>query len=175
MKTGERFDGSYSKYYSDKAGDVFNGNMGLAGLKGSNLNGGINIPLIFYWKGKFEHRISDEVVSNYDFLPTIADFLDLKPETKKDGISFLPVLMKGRKLAKDRMIVAGSGEGPAIIVNDGWKLRYYNKQKKYELYDIRKDPEEKYDVILRFPEKAEELKKILLEKCDGAIENGILY
>jgi arylsulfatase A-like enzyme len=175
MRTGERFDGSYSKYYSDKAGDIFNGNMGLAGLKESNLNGGINIPLIFYWKGKFKNHISDEVVSNYDFLSTIADFLEVKPETKKDGISFLPVLMKGRKLPKNRMIVVGSGEGPAIIVNDGWKLRYYNKRKKYELYDIRKDPEEKYDVILRFPEKAEELKKILLEKCNGEIINGTLY
>ncbi|HCC51866.1 MAG TPA: sulfatase, partial [Porphyromonadaceae bacterium] len=175
MKTGERFDGSYNKYYSDKAGDIFNGNMGLAGLKGSNLNGGINIPLIFYWKGKLKNRVCEEIVSNYDFLPTMADFLGIKPETKKDGISFLPALMKGRKLPKERIVVIASDEGPAIIVNDGWKLRYYNKQKKYELYDIRKDPEEKYDVILRFPEKAEELKKRLSEECNGDIKNGTIY
>ncbi len=174
MKTGERFDGSYNKYYSDKAGDIFNGNMGLAGLKGSNLNGGINIPLIFYWKGKLKNRVCEEIVSNYDFLPTMADFLGIKPETKKDGISFLPALMKGRKLPKERIVVIASDEGPAIIVNDGWKLRYYNKQKKYELYDIRKDPEEKYDVIFRFPEKAEELKKRLSEECNGDIENGTI-
>jgi arylsulfatase A-like enzyme len=175
MKTGERFDGSYSKYYGDKAGDVFNGNGRLAGLKESNLNGGIQVPLIFYWKGTLKHRINSEVVSNYDFLPTMADLLNVKTETKKDGISFLPALMKDRKLPKDRMIVIGSDEGPALIVNEGWKLRYYNKQKKYELYDIRKDPEEKYDVILRFPQKAEELKKILLEKCGGNIENGTIH
>jgi arylsulfatase A-like enzyme len=171
METGERFDGSYSKYYSDKAGDIFNGNMGLAGLKESNLNGGINIPLVFYWKGKLTGRISEEVVSNYDFLPTMADFLGIKPKTGKDGISFLPALMKGRKLPKDRTVIIASGEGPAIIVNDGWKLRYYNRQKKYELYNIRKDFEEKYDVILRFPEKAEDLKKILSKECNGDIEN----
>jgi arylsulfatase A-like enzyme len=171
MRTGERFDGSYSKYYSDKAGDVFNGNMGLAGLKNSNLNGGIHIPLVFYWKGKLQNRISEEVVSNYDFFPTMADLLGIKPEVKKDGISFLPALMKGRKLPKDRIAVIASDEGPAIIVNGGWKLRYCNRQKKYELYDIRKDFEEKYDVILRFPEKAEELKKILSGECNGDIEN----
>jgi hypothetical protein len=45
---------------------------------------------------------------------------------------------------------------------------------KYELYNLDKDPEEKYDVILRFPEKAEELKKILLQACDGRIENGVV-
>jgi arylsulfatase A-like enzyme len=175
MKTDEWFDGSYSKYYSDVAGDVFDGNRGLAGLKESNLNGGINIPLIFYWKGKLKNHISREVVSNYDFLPTVVDLLNVETETEKDGISLLPVLMKGRKLPKNRMVVVSSSEGPALIVNEGWKLRYYNKQTKYELYDIRKDPEEKYDVILRFPQKAEELKKILLEKCGGNIENGIIH
>jgi arylsulfatase A-like enzyme len=128
--------------------------------------------LIFYWKGKLKNRVSDEMVSNYDFLPTMADLLDVKLKTKKDGISFLPALMKGRKLPEDRTVVIASDEGPAIIVNNGWKLRYYNKRKKYELYDIRKDPEEKYDVILRFPEKAEQLKKILSEECNGNIENS---
>jgi arylsulfatase A-like enzyme len=175
MKTGERFDGSYSKYYSNTAGDVFNGNRGLAGLKESNLNGGINIPLIFYWKGKLKHRVCEEIVSNCDILPTMADLLNIKTETKKDGISILPALMKGRKLPENRIIIISSAEGPAIIANDGWKLRYYNKQSKYELYNIRKDPEEKYDIIRRFPQKAEELKKKLLEKCNGNVDNGTIY
>jgi arylsulfatase A-like enzyme len=175
IKTGEPFDNSYSKYYGDKAGDVFDGNMGMAGLKKSNLNGGINIPFVFYWKGKLKRRACEEVVSGYDFLPTMADFLGVKLETKKDGISFLPALMKGRRLPKNRVVMVSSDEGPAIIVNDGWKLRFFNKQKKYELYDIRKDMEEKYDVILRFPGKAEELKKLLLEQCNGNIDNGVIY
>jgi arylsulfatase A-like enzyme len=175
IKTGEPFDNSYSKYYSDTAGDVFNGNMGMAGLKKSNLNGGINIPFVFYWKGVLTVRICEEVISAYDFLPAMADLLNVKLKTRKDGISFLPALMKGRKLPQKRFITVSSEEGPAIIVNDGWKLRFFNKLKKYELYHIRKDPEEKYDVILRFPEKAEELKKLLIEQCDGNIDNGVIY
>jgi arylsulfatase A-like enzyme len=175
MKTGETFDGSYYKYYSDKAGDVFNGNMGMAGLKRSNLNGGINVPFVFYWKGRLKSRVCEEVVSGYDFLPAMADFLGVKLETKKDGISFLPALMKERKLPKNRAVVVSSVEGPALIMNDGWKLRYHVKRKKFELYDIRKDREEKYDVILRFPDKAEELEKLLTGLCDGNIENGIIY
>ncbi|MDR1115700.1 MAG: sulfatase-like hydrolase/transferase [Tannerella sp.] len=175
MKTGEVFDDSYSKYYSDKAGDIFNGNMGLAGLKRSNLNGGINIPLVFYREGELKRGISEEVVSGYDILPTLADLLGIKLKTKKDGVSLLPILTKGRKLSKNRFVTASSYEGPAIIVNDGWKLRYFASLKKYELYDIRKDPEEKYDVILRFPDKAEELKKLLTEQCDGNVENGTIF
>jgi arylsulfatase A-like enzyme len=175
MKTGEVFDDSYSKYYSDNAGDIFNGNMGMAGLKRSNLNGGINIPLTFYRKDELKRGISEEVVSGYDILPTLADLLGIKLETKKDGISLLPILAKGRKLSKNRFVTVSSYEGPTIIVNDGWKLRYFTSLKKYELYDIKKDPEEKYDVILRFPGKAEELKKLLTEQCDGNIENGTIF
>ncbi|MDR3252644.1 MAG: sulfatase-like hydrolase/transferase, partial [Tannerella sp.] len=44
VSTGERFDDSYFKYYGYKAGDVFNGNANLAGLKQSNLEGGIRVP-----------------------------------------------------------------------------------------------------------------------------------
>ncbi|MDR1381405.1 MAG: sulfatase-like hydrolase/transferase [Tannerella sp.] len=174
-KTGEVFDNSYSKYYSDRAGDVFNGNMGMAGLKRSNLNGGINIPLVFYRKGALKPRVCEDVVSGYDILPTMADLLGIKLETEKDGISILPALTKGRKLPKNRLVTVSSDDGPAIIVNDGWKLRFLNNRKKYELYNIRKDPEEKYDVILRFPDKAEELKARLTEQCNGNIENGIIY
>lgn len=175
MKTGEVFDNLYNKYYAEKAGDVFNGNGGKAGLKYSNLDGGIQIPLTFYWKGKFKNRVSEEYVSNYDFLPTMADMLGQKMQTKKDGISLLSVLSKGKKLPKNRPIIVGSEEGPVIITNEGWKLRYFERLKKYELYNLKRDPEEKYDVILRFPEKAEELKKVLLNACNGKIENGVLY
>lgn len=175
IRTGGRFDNSYSKYYSDKAGDVFNGNAGMAGVKYSNLEGGIHIPLTFYWKGNLKKKVCEEVVSNYDFLPTMADLVGVKLQSEKDGISFLSTLMKGRKLPKTRYIIVASNEGPAIVTNEQWKLRYHRGLKKYELYNLKNDPEEKYDIILRFPEKASELEKILLNECNGNIENGIIY
>lgn len=175
IRTGEQFDNLHNKYYSDRGGDVFNGNAGMAGIKGSNLEGGIHIPVTFYWKGNLKNRICEETISNYDFLPTMADFLGIKLQSEKDGISYLPALMKGRKLPKDRYIIVASEEGPAIITNEKWKLRYHRGLKKYELYNLKNDPEEKYDVILRFPEKAGELEKILLDECNNRIENGIIY
>ncbi|MDR2913602.1 MAG: sulfatase-like hydrolase/transferase [Tannerella sp.] len=175
IKTKELFDNSRNKYYSNRSGDIFNGNAGMAGLKCSNLEGGIQIPLVFYWKGKIKKHVCEEFVAGYDFLPTIADLLGEKLKTKKDGISILPALMKGKKLPKDRYIIMGSEEGPAILTNEGWKLRYYSGRKTYELYNLEKDPEEKYDIILRFPEKAEELKKILLKECNDNIKNGEIY
>ena len=173
-KTGEKFDNIFNKYYSVTAGDVFNGNAGMAGLKYSNLEGGICVPLAFYWKGKLSKSVCGEMVAGYDFLPTMADLLRVKLQTKKDGVSFLPALVQGKKLRSKRYLIAGSSEGPVMIANDGLKLRYYKDKKQYELYNVRKDPEEKYNVILRFPAEAEKMKKTLLYECDDAIGNGIL-
>ena len=174
-KTGELLDNYFNKYYSANAGDVLNGNAGMAGLKYSNLEGGIRVPLSFYWQGKLKKNVCEEVVTGYDFLPTMADLLGINLNSKKDGVSYLPTLMKGKKLSKNRYVIVGSDEGPAMITNEGWKLRFYNEQKKYELYNIRKDPEEKYNVILRFPDIAEKLKITLLNECNGNVDNGILY
>ena len=120
-------------------------------------------------------RLCEETVAGYDFLPSMAEMLGVKLQPGKDGVSYLATLMKGKKLSKDRYIIVGSDEGPAILTNEGWKLRYYKDQKQYELYNLRKDPEEKYNVILRFPAIAEKLKTKLLNECAGKIENGTLF
>jgi len=174
-RTHEVFDNSYYKYYSDIAGDVFNGNAGLAGVKASNLEGGVTVPLTFYWKGHLNSKVSDQIVANYDFLPTMADLLNVSLKSDKDGISYLSLLQKNGKLAKKRYVVVASNDGPVLITNEGWKLRYYQRKNRYELYNLINDPQEKYDVILKNTSKAEELKKILLKECDGKIENGFLY
>ena len=174
-KTRELFDNFFNKYRSNEAGDIFNGNAGMAGLKFSNLEGGICVPLTFYWKGNLKKSVCEEFVAGYDFLPTMADLLGVKLTIKKDGVSFLPALMKGKKLPKSRYIIIGSDEGPAMITNEGWKLRYHNRKQLYELYNLKRDPEEKYDVKLRFPDVVEKMKKTLIAECDGNINNGILY
>jgi len=170
--TGEKFDNSYFKFYSDKAGDVFNGNAGLAGVKGSSLEGGLTVPLTFYWKRKLKNNISDQFVASCDLLPTLADLIGTNLTKEKDGLSYLKTLTKGAKLSKNKYVVFTTDEGPALIVNDGWKLRFLRGKQKYELYNIRKDPLEKYDVILKNPEKASELTNKLLKELNGNIENG---
>jgi arylsulfatase A-like enzyme len=148
--------------------------MGMAGLKGSNLEGGIRVPLAFYWPERLAGgRTCDPVVASYDFLTTMADLLGVKLQKEKDGQSFLPSLLKGRNLPKDRYVTIGSYNGPTLINNEGWKLRYDNNNHKFELFRLRTDPNEKYDVILRFPKEAEALKKTLTEACGGNINRGV--
>ncbi|MEA4995781.1 MAG: sulfatase-like hydrolase/transferase [Petrimonas sp.] len=57
LQSGEFFDGLNNKYFSSLSGDIFNGNASMAGLKRSNLQDGVNVPLIFYWKGTFAENV----------------------------------------------------------------------------------------------------------------------
>ena len=174
MQTGKLFDDYTDKYYSDLAGDIFNGNAGMAGLKRSNLDGGVHIPLIFYGEGLIPAGVrSKELVSNYDFLSTMADLLQVSLPVKKDGISFLPALIKGKKMPAGRYVVFTSNYGPGILTNDSWKLRYYRAKDVFELYNLKDDPQERHDLSGQYPEKVEKLKKILLKECSENIDNGI--
>ncbi|MDO5570593.1 MAG: sulfatase-like hydrolase/transferase [Bacteroidales bacterium] len=173
IKENRYFDDYTEKYYSSLAGDVFNGNAGMAGLKRSNLQGGVNVPLAVYWKGHFKSQKNNQVVSIYDMLTTVADALDVELKTKKDGISVLPLLTKKEKLSKERYVVFGSNYGPAIVMNDGWKLRYYMARKVFELYNIFEDPKEINDQSSEYPLKVEQLKTLLLKECNGDLENGV--
>ncbi|WP_293710160.1 sulfatase-like hydrolase/transferase [uncultured Parabacteroides sp.] len=174
MKTGELFDDYENKYYSDLDGDIFNGNASMAGLKRSNLDGGVHIPLVFYGEGLIpQGQRRDDLVSSFDLLPTMAELLNISLPVQKDGISYLSTLLDGKKIAKGRYVVYGSNYGPGIVMNDGWKLRYYRKKGVYELYNLLDDPQERSNVIDRYPEKAEELKTILLKECNGDLENGV--
>ncbi len=174
MVTGKLFDDFTDKYYSKVAGDVFNGNAGMAGLKRSNLEGGVHIPLVFYWKGVLpQGRVSRQVVSNYDFLPTMADMLNITLPIEKDGISLWPHLKKQDKLPDQRYVVFSSNYGPAIVNNRGWKLRYYKAADTFELYNLNHDPAENQNIIDQYPDIASDLKQILLKKCRGDIMNGV--
>lgn len=174
LVTGTMFDDFQHKYYSKEEGDVFNGNAGMAGLKRSNLEGGVHIPLTFYCPGIIpKGKACEELVANYDFLPTMADWLGVKLDIKKDGISFLNSLLRDGHLSKDRYVVFGSNTGPGIVMANGWKLRYYRSKKSWELFYLPSDPQERKDLSAEKPDIVERLKAILLKECGGNFENGL--
>lgn len=174
MLSGDLFDDYTNKYYSNLSGDRFNGNCGMAGLKRSNLEGGVRIPLIFYQKGRWEGgKKCNQLVSMYDFLPTMAEMLKIELPIKKDGISFYKYLTHCELQQEERYVVYSSFLGPAIVTNDGWKLRYYHPKRIFELYHITTDWKETNNVIEENPIVVEKLKTLLLNACNGNIENGI--
>ena len=57
--------------------------------------------------------------------------------------------------------------GKQAILKGNWKLVRLNKKKPYlELYNVEDDPEEKNDLIKKYPEKAKKLLKEMLSIPD---------
>lgn len=169
MQTGEKFNNIDTKYYSHLAGDVFNGNDGMAGLKRDNWEGGVRVPLIYHWPGNIEGgMVLNQMVSNYDMLSTFADLLKVEVPVKKDGISYLPALFN-KTGNKHEYVVFNSTLGPALVTADGWKIRYQKSANIYQLYFLPDDYIEAKNLAEKHPEKMENLKAILLEECGGLI------
>jgi len=167
MQTGEKFDNLTTKFYSDLAGDVFNGNDGMAGLKRDNWEGGVRVPLIYHWPGKIEGGIVlNPLVANYDLLSTFADMLDVEVPNQKDGISYWPVLF-GNPSEEHEYVVFNSKLGPALVTADGWKIRYQKTADVYQLYYLPDDYSEEFNLADKQPEQLETLKKMLLDECGG--------
>jgi arylsulfatase A-like enzyme len=174
MKTGERFDEYKSKFYSDLAGDVFNGNGGRAGLKRSNHEGGIRVPLLIKWpqhvpKGK----VSERLVANYDLVPTLAEIAGFASTFDTDGISFYQELLGQKSTREHPFIVYSSFIGPTLITSDGWKIRSFLKNDAFELYHLPVDFREEKDLSEQYPDKLKTLKSELLKACDGDFRNGL--
>ncbi|EAZ82935.1 arylsulfatase [Algoriphagus machipongonensis] len=174
METGERFDDYERKYYSDLAGDIFDGNGGRAGLKRSNLQGGINVPLLIKWPQKIaKGTSSDRLVANYDLLPTIAELVSYNKPFETDGKSFLNELLGKENSTENDFVAYSSFIGPTLIANDGWKIRTHLGKEAFELYYLPDDFKEENDLSQEFPEKLEELKNKLIRACDGDLNNGL--
>lgn len=167
MQTGKKFNNLDTKFYSQLAGDVFNGNDGMAGLKRDNWEGGVRVPLIYHWPGKIEGgKVLDQMVANYDMLSTFADLLDVEVPNDKDGLSYWSAFF-GDAEEKHEYVVFNSKHGPALVAADGWKIRYHKTADVYQLYFLPDDYTEARNLAAEFPEKLEMLKKKLLMECDG--------
>jgi len=173
MQTGKHFDNVHTKYYSDLVGDVFNGNDGMAGMKRDNWEGGVRVPLIYHWPGKMEGgKTIHTRVSNYDMINTFAELLNVELPEGKDGLSYYPELIGKEGGKQHEYIVFASFHGPALVTQDGWKIRYYGPKNIYQLYYLPDDYKEERDIAQQHKDKFEALKVELIKACNGDIKNG---
>jgi len=174
--TGEKLDNITTKYYSEGAGDVFNGNDGMAGLKRTNWEGGVRVPLVYYWKGHIEGGVvKKQLVANYDIMATFADLFNVTLPKEKNSISYLPELLGKKSKHPREYTVYSSFTGAALVTLDGWKLRHFISKDIFQLYNLSDDYREEKNLISQYPEKAEELKKLLLRECNGDLSLGRFY
>ena len=156
-------------------GPLYTQNSPLDCGKGSLHEGGIRVPMIVKWPGKVrEASTSDHYLMIEDFYPTILEMAGITNYSTKnqiDGISFLPMLFEQGDTSINRPLFWNfpniwGNEGPGINLNcavrlGDWKLVYYWATGFKELFNIKEDIGEKKNIATLYPEKVEELSRIL--------------
>lgn len=154
---------------------------GLREGKGTSFEGGQKVPCIIKWPGVVpEGVVCNNMASTIDILPTLAEITSSNlPDHKIDGVSILS-LLKGVPDANPRdnllyyyrrnsLEAVRMGDWKLVFPhghrsyedvlpgNDGWPGPYKNGQAVLGLYDLRRDPGERYNVLEQYPEITEKL------------------
>ncbi len=110
----------------------------------------MQIPLIFRQPGEIgAGQTSDLLVSNYDFLPSVLSCLGLGDKTprqpKLPGRDFSKVL-QGKSVEWENVIYYEM-EMVRAIRDEGWKYVARHPDGPNELYDMRRDPQERFNLF----------------------------
>lgn len=148
-------------------------NAPLRSGKGDIYEGGVRVPLIIKnLDQQNKGSVSHYPVISMDFLPTLADILQL-PVTRNerkdfDGISLKSLLSGKTKNLKRNAIFWHyphyhiEGATPYSAVRHGdWKLINTFEEDKYELYNLKEDIGETKDVASQYPNITKKLTKEL--------------
>lgn len=144
------------------------------GSKYSNFEAGTRVPFVVSWPGKVKKGVSSALISQIDFLGTMAEMLGvtLNEEQKKDSEGYLKSWLGKSKKGRD-YVVESAG---SLSVSDGeWKYITPNNKRAFnantgvetgnfpaeQLYNLKKDVGEKYNVAEQYPQKVQKLKEIL--------------
>jgi arylsulfatase A len=118
--------------------------------KGSLFEGGLKVPYLVRWPGKIKAgSTSDHLFYFPDVMPTLAELTQSDcPQT--DGLSFLPTLL-GSGNQQQHEYLYWEYQGQTAVRMDHWKA-YKSRNRDWELYDLSKDIEEKYNLASeKFP------------------------
>jgi len=145
-------------------------NVPLRGGKGWIYEGGIREPMMIKWPGHTRPgSVNSEPVISTDFYPTMLDMagLPLRPEQHIDGLSLVPLLEERGSLDRDAIYwhyphYGNQGGTPnSAVRSSDWKLIHFYEDDSYELYNLRDDIGEHYNLIELYPDKAKELQEKL--------------
>jgi arylsulfatase A-like enzyme len=147
--------------------DFFGSRGGLRGMKGTVYEGGIRVPAIARWPGRIPAgKLSSQVWSFWDILPTAAEIAGLSPPSGIDGRSFLPALFGGDAGARAPLYWEQKSGGFTQAVRLGdWKgVRHGGREGRFELYHLGEDREERRDRSAERTDIVRELSRIMREQ-----------
>ncbi|MDF9831658.1 sulfatase [Parabacteroides sp. PF5-6] len=161
---------------------------GLREGKGTTYEGGQRVPCLMRWKGTIPEGIAcNKLIAGMDILPTLAAIAEAPlPEKRIDGVSVLPLMMGDMEATpRESFYFYYRKNNLEAVTNGEWKLVFAHPGRTYEgfspgndgrpgganenfnheggLYDLRRDPGERYNVKFANPTVVKELEKIAEE------------
>ncbi|HOO56747.1 MAG TPA: sulfatase [bacterium] len=132
-------------------------NLPLRDQKRSPYEGGIRVPMIVSWPGvTAPGRVCDDYVISEDIFPSFLEMAGVHDYSQiggvMDGESFVP-LLRNESPRADRPLFwhfphVNIFIMPYSIIHKGeWKLIYFYKNRKYELYNLAEDISEKKNLF----------------------------
>lgn len=169
-------------------GPWYQGNSGQSrGRKGQTFEGGMRVPFLIHWPAGFAgNRVIPAMAMGTDIMPTLFDWIGLPlPQDRViDGSSLRPLLEGTAKKAHDfTYFYAGN---LLSAVSDG-RFKYFPRQPYLYaisnsrwavpsqegpwLFDLSVDPDESYDVTMKYPQDAVRLKAALDARNKAMTDN----
>ena len=181
-------------------GDHAGSSGGLREGKGASFEGGNRVPALMKWPAVIPPgTVCEKLVSTIDLLPTISAITGAPlPVSKIDGVNILPLLQGDFSVIPRESFWYYFRDNELQAVRwHNWKLVFAHSGRSYEgfepgkdglpgelnnnfhfesgLYDLRRDPGERYNLIEYYPEMvnklegiAEEARRDLGDKLTGA-------
>ncbi len=125
----------------------------------------VHVPLIIAGPGVVFPADVDTTVGLLDVAPTLAEIAGASLPPAIEGRSLVPAL-RGERL-KERPVFSESlyrvPHESKGIYQDGYKLIYNVDKDRFELYDLKADPDEQHDLATQVVPEGESLKRDLLQ------------
>jgi len=151
-------------------------NKPYRGWKLTHFEGGVHVPFIVSYPNKIPKGSAyNGRVSNLDIFSTAASLagIDINrndlQQIQFDGVNILPYLSGEKEGEPDRVLFNKSGDY-SFLIKDGWKLQVDLIQNKKWLHNLNEDPTEQINLIESYPEKLNELGKILNKKLSEQVK-----
>lgn len=170
--------------YGDHAGS----SGGFREGKGTSFEGGQRVPCIVRWPGVVPaSRVSNKLLSTIDILPMVAKVCGSRlPKQKIDGVDWTGLLQgDDNQMPREVFLYYYRRNNLQAIRKGNWKLVFQHPGRTYEgflpgkdgqpgkltegqifpsaLYNLERDPGERYDVKEQFPETVSLLEKLAEE------------
>jgi arylsulfatase A-like enzyme len=110
----------------------------------------VKVPMIIsHPSGLPEGETVDAMMSQYDVMPTLLDYLGLAytEDPSFPGVSFVPVLKGDKQEVRDDVVVYDEYGPVRMIRTREWKYIHRFPYGAHELYDMVNDPDERKNLI----------------------------